>query len=494
MSSNEVDPKEDEESIQMDQSTQRQSSNEKKRGRSSSILEQQINTVIIPDENENHSQDDRLPTEALDLNIDNPLQPSNQQESQVIKVAEQASEEAKTAAAIAATIAIEDVKLEEETKVRLSNRPRRKSGIMLDIESQKQEEQKRKEQEKALQEAKALQEKNDAEKAANIVDQPLSQVSLGWNDSNTIAYATIIKKTRLETYDATSQAKTIFKYKFDEITKPESKCFLCGFQLKHRISWWHNNIHGYNPQRLTWSYDHFVPVNFSAVMFRIPVAKGGYGADELKLLEINGGIACFHCNYEKSQRMFITCPKEGGDVDFNKYEPNEPSIKEFFEDLYTSKNKNGWADEKGNRTLIKCLPKYLMDKNTWIRERTSAIVELAKKVCEVIKTKVDRSKVETRIKLTRVLVQKAKDDLTKDQKYMTLTSNEAKLTYARNYTAKLFGAAELTFPSPWRDGVIAKGNVQSMVNIFNTKKGGSYRRRRNTNKNKRKTYRRIKLF
>jgi hypothetical protein len=322
----------------------------------------------------------------------------------------------------------------------------------------------------------------------------LSQVSLGWNDSNTIAWATIIKKTRLETYDATSQAKMIFKSQFDEKTKPDSRCFLCGFMLEDRMSWWHNNIHEYDPPRLTWSYDHFVPVNFSAVMFRIPVAKGGYGADELKLLEINGGIACYHCNYEKSQRMFVTCKKVGGIVDFNNYKPNEPSIRKFFEDLYTSQNKNGWADEQGNRTLINCLVKYRKDKNTWIRERTEAIVELANKVCEVIRTKVDRSKVETRIKLTRVLVQKAKDDLTRDQKYITLTSSEAKITYARNYTAKLFGAAELTFPSPWRDGVISKGNVKSLVNIFNAKKGGSYRRRRNTNKSKRKTFRRKRLF
>ena len=71
MNSIEVDPKEDEESIKIDQSsTQQKSSNKRPRSFSFSDDDEQINTVIIPDENEIHSQDDRLPTEALDLNID----------------------------------------------------------------------------------------------------------------------------------------------------------------------------------------------------------------------------------------------------------------------------------------------------------------------------------------------------------------------------------------------------------------------------------------
>ena len=331
-----------------------------------------------------------------------------------------------------------------------SKRARTPSKIVKENEEQRlQKEQERKD----LQEAKErLKLKKSKETPQDLDISNLSQVSeLGDQSGDTSAGKIIIDNIRLETYNATSQATAIYRDELTNLTKENSTCALCGFELKDRVSYWHNKIH--NPDdlgKLTWSYDHFVPVNFTAVMFRIVTSQGNYDDKELEILKDNGYIVCYHCNYEKSQRLFVTCKKTDGKPDFNNFEPNKKTITKFVNDLYVSRNKHGWADEYGNRTLIKCLapPKYY---KTWIRERIAAITTLAEKVCVNIISQVDFKAVEERLKTTKLIIRKAKTSVLTDERYTALGTNQkSKNRFKREYIARLFAAAELNFRSPWK--------------------------------------------
>jgi len=323
----------------------------------------------------------------------------------------------------------------------VTRKERRQSQVMRDIEEQKLEDQALKEKQKqAKLEKKTL-------IPSSIIDLDGYASGIGDGSEATSANRLIIDNIRLETYNATSQAMAIYGDELKNFIQPESPCALCGFPLKDRISYIHNRTHDYASDSLTWSYDHFVPVNFSAVVFRIVTSKN-YDADELKLLKDNGYIVCYHCNYEKSQRLFVTCKKTGGKPDFNNFKPNTKTITKFVNDLYTSTNKHGWADEEGNRTLIKCLapPKYY---KTWIRERIEAITTLAERVCTNIISQVSFEAVNERLRNTKLIVRKAQYTILTDDKYKNLTNQKSKNRFKREYIARLFAAAELNFRSPW---------------------------------------------
>ena len=390
----------------------------------------------------------------------------------------------------------------EQQIVERSKRDRRKSQVILENEQQ-------------IVEDKALKEKQEQEKLKRKkptielpIDSSFSQVSdIGDESGATSAHRLIIGNIRLETYNATSQAIAIYGDELKKFTTPDSPCALCGFPLKDRISYIHNRTHGYTDNPLTWSYDHFVPVNFSAVVFRIVTSKN-YDIKELNLLKDNGYIVCYHCNYEKSQRLFVTCPKKGRVVDFNNFEPKKETIAKFVDDLYTSKNKHGWVDEKGNRTLIKCLTDYKKDKSTWKRERIEAITILAKKVCDNIIRQVNFEAVKERLKRTKLIVRKSTSSISNDARYKQLTNPKSKNRFRREYIAKLFAAAELKFRSPWNwkqpeplSSIQEESEGESSSNLETTstepqrkrqKTVGS--RRKRTRKSKRKTYRRKRLF
>ena len=389
-----------------------------------------------------------------------------------------------------------------EQQIVVNKRNRRKSQVILENEQQ-------------IVEDKALKEKQEQERLKRkkpIIELPIdssfSQVSdIGDESGATSAHRLIIGNIRLETYNATSQAIAIYGDELKKFTTPDSPCALCGFPLKDRISYIHNRTHGYTDNPLTWSYDHFVPVNFSAVVFRIVTSKN-YDIKELNLLKDNGYIVCYHCNYEKSQRLFVTCPKKGRVVDFNNFEPKKETIAKFVDDLYTSKNKHGWLNEDGNRTLIKCLTDYKKDKSTWKRERIEAITILAKKVCDNIIRQVNFEAVKERLKRTKLIVRKSKSSILNDARYKQLTNPKSKNRFRREYIAKLFAAAELKFRSPWNwkqpeplSSIQEESEGESSSNLETTstepqrkrqKTVGS--RRKRTRKSKRKTYRRKRLF
>jgi hypothetical protein len=312
----------------------------------------------------------------------------------------------------------------------------------------------------------------------------------GITDSSiaSIAKRFITPNLRLETYNPTSQATVIYGEQLKDLTKPDSLCSLCGFQLKDRISYWHNKIHNPdNLETLTWSYDHFVPVNFSAVVFRIPTSKSKHDDKEKEYLKNIGHIACYHCNYEKSQRMFITCPVKNQVKDFQNFTPNEDSITLFVHDLYKSQNKNGWSKEGDaiKRTLTKCLTNEQKHYATWIRQRIQAITTLAQNICNILKTQINVGSVNKRYRLTQVLISKADTLLKENAEYNNLESKSKKIRYRKAYIAKLFAATEEKFPRPWKDYPLVLTDEQE-------RRGGS--RRKLKKKSKRKTYRRKRLF
>jgi hypothetical protein len=390
----------------------------------------------------------------------------------------------------------------EEPQI-VTRKERRKSQVMRDIEEQELEKQALNEQQKQAKLKKRT-------PIPSSIDLDGYASGIGDGSEATSANRLIIDNIRLETYNATSQAMAIYGNELKNFIQPESPCALCGFPLKDRISYIHNRTHGYTTNPLTWSYDHFVPVNFSAVVFRI-VTSRNYDPVELNLLKDNGYIVCYHCNYEKSQRLFVTCKKTGGKPDFNNFKPNTETITKFVNDLYTSTNKHGWADQDGNRTLIKCLADYKKDRNTWKRQRIEAIRILADRVCTNITSQVSFEAVQERLINTKLIVRKAESTIIYDQKYIDLPNQKSKNRFKREYIARLFAAAELNFRSPWNwkqpkplSPIQEESEGESSSNLEITtsaepqkkklKTGGSRRKLKNKKKSKRKTYRRKRLF
>jgi hypothetical protein len=400
------------------------------------------------EENPNDSQILEVDTAGLDFNLDeaSPL-PSiteedesssssepeveakieNEIESDVDKLAKQAAKEA--------TNLVVEVE-------RLDKRVRKPSPIIKEIQETK--------------------EQIDYEKANPVPKKPKStpkkQVVDGYasdfHQSVATAATEIIQKDiRLESYSATSQAKKIYGSNFSTLTSPDQKCALCACMFKDRISYSHNrNFHPDNLEKLTITYDHFTPVNFSALVFRIPVAGVNYDNFEMNIFLLNGHMTCYHCNYEKSQRMFITCPKKGGVVDFNNFAPNEKSIKAFFTNLVKSENKHGFAKDGITKTLDICLKGK--DKNQWIEERVKEIKSRANLVCEEIKRSVELENVKRRIQMTKILIRKAIRDLSEDSNFSNL-SKKGQYRYKREYISRLFGQLELDFPKPWKSSPVS---------------------------------------
>jgi len=370
----------------------------------------------------------------------------------------------------------------------------------------------------------------------NVTDSQLNLVS-GIDETDTSLGHRLITIGRLETYKPSSQAGVIFGDQFMRGINGNTLCALCGFKLKDRISYWHNVFHKKkNPENtLTWSFDHRPPINFSAIMFRIVVATGTYTPEELNYLRVTGDIVCFHCNYEKSQRLFITCPveKDTDKSNFSGFSPNDEAIEKYVNDLFNSKHRYGYSQVVGERTLQNCLKAAGKSKKDWITQRIKHITGLAQQVCDMIRDKVDRANVERRYKLTKIIVRQAKQQALKDKLFPDKLEEDQKTRFTKEYTAKIFAAAELkTFPKPWKASPPAPyiapdsaSSIRSRIPSYsqqtissslkgikgpkkqsaNQSKTGQFSerktysanagsRRKLKNKSKRKTYRRKRLF
>jgi hypothetical protein len=250
--------------------------------------------------------------------------------------------------------------------------------------------------------------------------------------------------------------------------------------------------------------------------------------------------------------MFLRCPKDDkGNIDFQKFEPNKKAITKFIEDLWN--NPSDWSlGPKGENTLHECVKTYGGEAK-WMKDRFEAIKESADEVCTMIKKYVDQKNVIKRYYYTKLLIQKAEKLLTVDKKYDLLTTTKKKNIYKKKFIAHYVAKAEGTnknFINPWKqeprptykppkgvshDSVtlpsgetvkptyfgnpfkleeqirqeklieqqkelqIERGeglSVESRSRSSSRIKSGSRRKRirKITRKNKRKTYRRIRLF
>jgi len=341
-----------------------------------------------------------------------------------------------------------------------------------------------------------------------------------FGSQSTVARKLITNDIRLESITPDSQAKKIFTQ--DELNAMTS-CYICGCKFEERISAKHNKRWGYPENQITVSYDHSAPINFSAVVGRVPSPYGKYSENEKEFLKLNGKMACFHCNYTKSQRMFLRCPKDDkGHIDFQNFEPNTDAITKFINDLWD--NQSEWSKGPNDEnTLHHCVGEDQESIDKWKEERIQAITDSVQLICNMIKTHVSQDNVIKRFYFTNLLIAKAKELLKSDPYLKDPTiSDRTKKGYEKRYIVKFVSKAEGTdqrFVSPWPTKV--KLNKRSLTNIPEASKEtdtetsqdesgqvvsprpektpklvGSSRKRKQTRKrkNKRKTYRGVRLF
>jgi len=216
-------------------------------------------------------------------------------------------------------------------------------------------------------------------------------------------------------------------------------CALCGFPFVNRQSARKKG------GGISISYDHFIPVNFAAVVFRVAAsATSTYTQREFELMGLIGDMVCWHCNYEKSQRMFLTCRNRG---DFSEMQPNRRAIEQFFRDLLKSTHADAYSgSDRRTTTLKECLGPGPNEE--WVRARTDVAVRRAQAICDAIKTNVDYFKVRQRLSATKRIVAVVDTGLQSDQSYQKMDAKH-KTRYRSSLVAKRFADAELLLPSPW---------------------------------------------
>lgn len=307
-------------------------------------------------------------------------------------------------------------------------------------------------------------------------------ISIG--SRGTIARKFILSDIRLETLSPDEQASIIHGTpNFRSATSSESCCALCGFAFKDRGS-----IRKGVSKELAISYDHFLPVNFAAVIFRVVSREGKYTEDEFKILSLIGDMVCWHCNYSKGQAMFVTCPVKAYNKSFDNLQVNAPAIEKFYKGLVASRTKwayNSAEDVGSDRTsLMKCLKDT--DANEWVRSRVEITLNRSRRVIDTIKRQVDFDKARQRILYARATIRRVSDTLhTKDQwialgTKMTNAATDiskemagkpqgqiadaikkrisgclkSRIRIKTSVLADAFAKDEVRYPRPWKDGVL----------------------------------------
>ena len=284
----------------------------------------------------------------------------------------------------------------------------------------------------------------------------------------TIAKKFLVPGIRLEELTADTQAKIIHgDTNFRNATAKTACCALCGFKFENRGSMRSGKV-----KELAISYDHFIPINFAATVFRVVSNPGKYSDAEFKILRSIGDMVCWHCNYTKGQAMFITCPIGSGGS-FDNLQVNTPVITKFFNDLLTSKSI--WAYntvDKSFTSLSKCINGR---QNEWLSSRINAITARATQVINLIKENVDFVKARQRLGLARETVRRTLQGLEGEEKWQKLRQDmknpalaskcmKSMLRVRREIVAKAFAREEVNYPLPWKR--IEKGSLQNAEKPF----------------------------
>lgn len=252
-----------------------------------------------------------------------------------------------------------------------------------------------------------------------------------------------IMKIRLEKSTPDSQAQRIHgAAQFNQKQTLDATCALCGFAFRHRMT-----FRKTTPGPAV-SYDHFIPVNFAATVLRIVSPGGTYSQEEFAILGKIGDMVCWHCNYEKSQRMFITCPNTGS---FESLMPNERNIGIFYQDLIESRHTCGFYRQTDTEsTLIQQLPTPDLQRE-WRRERTRITIERARSVCDTIRRFVDYDTARLRLRAARSIIQAIDRALPTDANYI---ASQKKALYRKALIQAQYAKDELQFLRPWKEGTV----------------------------------------
>ena len=318
-----------------------------------------------------------------------------------------------------------------------------------------------------------------------------SEDAFSYITTKTVARRFLVPGVRLEELSPDKQARIIHgDTNFNNARLKTACCALCGFKFENRGS-----IRSGKVKELAISYDHFIPINFAATVFRVVSNPGKYSDAEFKILRSIGDMVCWHCNYTKGQAMFITCPKGRGGT-FDNLKVNTQAITKFFNDLLTSKSI--WAyntTDKSSTSLSKCIG----SQDEWLSSRIAAISDRATQVINLIKKNVDFEKAKKRLELARATVRRTLQGLEREKKWKELQRDmknpqadaskcmKRMLRFRRELVAKAFAREEVTYPLPWKRieaGILENADepftdvVCEPVNLSRAKTGGAKTRRR----------------
>jgi len=251
-----------------------------------------------------------------------------------------------------------------------------------------------------------------------------------------------IMKIRLEKSTPDSQALRIHgAAQFNQKQSPDATCALCGFAFRDRMTYRKTT------QGPAVSYDHFIPVNFAATVLRIVSPGGTYSPEEFSILGKIGDMVCWHCNYEKSQLMFITCPNTGS---FESLMPNKKNIETFYFNMLSSQHSCGFLKQGDVQTTLRKKLSTSQLRREWRESRIAITTARAQNVCDTIRSFVDYDTARLRLRAARNIIQAIDRALPSDPTYIT---SEKKALYRKALIQAQYAKDELLFPKPWKSGI-----------------------------------------
>ena len=243
--------------------------------------------------------------------------------------------------------------------------------------------------------------------------QAMSNVSNLSSFTATKAFLMAMRGSRVEDWDPTDQAKFIFGSNWTSIDG-NTLCGYCRFPLKDRQP----KAHYDDPaRRLRYSLEHKTASNYQCAVLKIPLRKQKYSPLERVIMSHMSEVTCFHCNYIKSQRRFITCPLVAKVRDWRNLKANVKEINQFLNDVYGTEygGVNGKNDEGETsiRRLVDSLnPPVGKNKLQYWKEKCSAyLMESYGDVCKTIKDNVDYKNAYERVKLLRSIIRATRKNL-----------------------------------------------------------------------------------
>ena len=251
-----------------------------------------------------------------------------------------------------------------------------------------------------------------------------------------------IMKIRLEKSTPDSQALRIHgAAQFNQKQSPDATCALCGFAFRDRMT-----FRKTTPGPAA-SYDHFIPVNFAATVLRIVSPGGTYSQEEFGILGKIGDMVCWHCNYEKSQLMFITCPNTGS---FESLMPNKKNIETFYFNMLSSVHSCGFLKQGDVQTTLRKKLSTPQLRREWRESRIAITMARAQDVCNTIRSFVDYDTARLRLRAARNIIQAIDRALPTDANYI---ASQKKALYRKALIQAQYAKDELLFPRPWKTGI-----------------------------------------